>query len=76
MCRFDGENPRARIREVDGEFAGQSNRDCKFDVLIRIQPNKLDGMVFLHDGLGWLGVNGGRFIPPTSGLEIYHATIT
>ena len=52
MCGFDGENPRTRIREVDGEFAGQSNRDCELDVLIRIQPDKLNDMISLHDSVG------------------------
>jgi hypothetical protein len=52
VCGFDGKYPSTRIREVDGEFAGQSYRDCEFDILIQIQPDKLNDMISLHDGVG------------------------
>src|SRR5215471_21580224 len=58
ICCFDAENPCAWIRGVDREFAGQSNRDCEFDVLIRVQPDKLKDVILLHDGSEWLGVGG------------------
>jgi hypothetical protein len=41
--------------------------------LIRIQPDKLDDVILLHDGSGWPGVADGRFIPLIFGFEIYHA---
>lgn len=41
--------------------------------MIRIQPDKLNDVILLHDGSGWPGVADGDFIPLIFGLEIYHA---
>ncbi len=49
MCSFDAENPCPPIRRVNREFARYSNGNGEFDVLIRIQPDKFDDMVLLHD---------------------------